>query len=76
MSYYGWNGNDNLNAVIGLFGALGELKYAGIDEDFLIDLNDSSLSFNEIADYIDQIQTADIVSIREYQNYSYNKKAE
>jgi hypothetical protein len=76
MSYYGWDGSDNLNAVIGLFRALGELKNADVDEDLLIDLNDSGLTFNEIADYIDQIQTANIVSIREYQNYSYNKKAE
>jgi hypothetical protein len=56
MSYYGWDGSDNFNAVIGLFGALGELKYAGIDEDLLIDLNDSGYTFDEIADYIDTIQ--------------------
>lgn len=26
MSYYGWDGSDNFNAVVGLFGALGELN--------------------------------------------------
>jgi hypothetical protein len=53
MLYYGWDGRNDLNAVIGLFAALGQLKYAGIDEDLLIDLNDSGLTFDEIADYID-----------------------
>jgi hypothetical protein len=68
MSYYGWDGSDNFNAVIGSFGALGELKFAGIDEDLLIDLNDSGLTFDEIADHIDLIHTADTISIRQYQN--------
>jgi hypothetical protein len=76
MSYYGWNGSDNFNVIIGLFRALGELKYAGVDEDLLIDLNDSGKAFDEIADYIDTIQTADIASIRQYQNYNYDKKVE
>jgi hypothetical protein len=30
------------------------LKHAGIDEDLVIDLNDSGLTFDEIADYLDR----------------------
>jgi hypothetical protein len=37
-----------------LVAALGELKRAGIDEDLLIELNDSGLSFDEIADNLDR----------------------
>ena len=36
MSYFGWNGRDDLDSVRGLFEALGELKYADIDEGLLI----------------------------------------
>jgi hypothetical protein len=68
MSYYGWGGSDNFNVVMGLFGALDELKYAGIDEDLLINLNDSGYTFDEIADYIDTIQTANRV-IKENQSW-------
>jgi len=31
------------------------LKHAGIDEDLLINMNDSGLTFDEIADYLDTI---------------------
>jgi hypothetical protein len=53
MSYLGWDGRDGFDAARGLFAALGELKHAGIDEDLLIALNDSGMSFDEIADYMD-----------------------
>ena len=55
MSYFGWDGKNDYNAVIGLSGAQGELKHAGIDEDLLINLNDSGYSFDEIAEYLDRI---------------------
>ena len=55
MSYFGWDGKDDYNAASGLFAALGQLKYAGIDEDLLINLNDSGYTFDEIADYLDRI---------------------
>lgn len=53
MSYYGWDGRDGIDAAIGLFEALSELKSSGIDEDLLMDLNDSGMSFDEVADCLD-----------------------
>ena len=41
MSYFGWDGTDDFDTAKVLFVALGELKQAGIDEDLLINLNDS-----------------------------------
>jgi hypothetical protein len=55
MSYFGWDGRDDYNALNGLFAALGELKYADVNEDLLISLNDSGCTFDEIADYLDRI---------------------
>ena len=55
MSYFGWNGRDDYDAANNSFAALGELKHASIDEDLLINLNDSGYSFDEIADYLDRI---------------------
>jgi hypothetical protein len=49
MSYFNWDGKDDYMAASGLFAALGEFKHAGIDEDLLINLNDSGYSFDEIA---------------------------
>ena len=49
MSYFGWDGTDDFDTAKVLFVALGKLKQAGIDEDLLINLNDSGYSFDEIA---------------------------
>jgi hypothetical protein len=57
MSYFGWDGTDDFDTAKVLFVALGKLKQAGIDEDLLIDLNDSGYSFNEIADYLDRVES-------------------
>jgi hypothetical protein len=54
MSYYGWNGKDDSLAASKLLGTLIALKYAGINKDSLIDMNDSGMSFDEIADYLDK----------------------
>jgi hypothetical protein len=54
MSYFGWDGKDDFDTARILVAALGELKRAGIDEDLLIGLNDSGLSFDEIADNLDR----------------------
>jgi hypothetical protein len=35
-------------------GTLIALKYAGIDKNSIIDMNDSGMSFDEIADYLDK----------------------
>ena len=55
MSYYGWNGQDDSQATSKLLGTLIALKYAGVDKNLLIEMNDSGLSFDEIADYLDKI---------------------
>jgi hypothetical protein len=54
MSYFGWDGVDGFDTSRVLAAALGELKRAGIDEDLLIELNDSGLSLDEIADNLDR----------------------
>jgi hypothetical protein len=56
MSFYGWDGKDDLDATKRLLAALVELKDAGIDEGLLIDLNDSGYTFDEIADYLDRVE--------------------
>lgn len=54
MSYFGWDGSDNFETVHSLISASDMLKQAGIDENLLIDLNDSGYSFDEMADYLDK----------------------
>ncbi len=55
MSYYGWNGKDDSQASKKLLSTLTALRYARIDKNLLIKLNDSGYTFNEIADYLDQV---------------------
>jgi hypothetical protein len=55
MSYFGWDGRVNYDAANNLLAASDELKHASIDEDLLIDMNDSGFTFDEIADYLDRI---------------------
>ncbi|MFZ0556889.1 MAG: hypothetical protein WAM26_16530 [Nitrososphaeraceae archaeon] len=57
MSYFGWDGTDDFDTAKVLFVALGELKQADIDEDLLINLNDSGYSFDEIAYYLDRVES-------------------
>jgi hypothetical protein len=54
MSYRGWNGKDDLDAAKILLATLLELRHFGIDKNFLIELNDSGLTFDQIADYLDR----------------------
>jgi hypothetical protein len=54
MSYFGWDGRVEFDTAYDLLVASDVLKYAGIDEDLLIDMNDSGMSFDEIADYLDR----------------------
>ena len=54
MSYHGWNGKDDSRATGKLLGTLITLRYAGIDKNLLIEMNDSGLTFDEIADYLDK----------------------
>lgn len=51
MSYLGWEGRDDYDAASGIFTALDGLKLVGINEDLLINLNDSgyTLTFQIIS---------------------------
>ena len=55
MSYFGWNGKDMIQADKKLLGALIALRYAGIDKNLIIEMNDSGFTFNQIADCLDRI---------------------
>ena len=57
MSYFGWDGRIDLNTANDLLAIANKLKYANIDYDLLIDLNDSGMSFDEIADYLDKVDS-------------------
>ncbi|MGI0043231.1 MAG: hypothetical protein ACRD47_05935 [Nitrososphaeraceae archaeon] len=55
MSYHGWNGKDDFQASGKLLGALIALRHEGIDKDIIIRLNDSGMTFDEIADFLDGV---------------------
>jgi hypothetical protein len=52
MSYLGWEGRLNFDTANNLLAVSDVLKHAGIEEDLLIEMNDSGMSFDEIADYL------------------------
>jgi hypothetical protein len=54
MSYYGWDGKESALESSELLAALFALRHAGISTDLMIDLNDSGMTFDEIADYLDR----------------------
>jgi hypothetical protein len=56
MSYYGWDGKCITNAERRLYAALVALRQAGISKELLIELNDSGSTFDEIANYLDNIE--------------------
>jgi hypothetical protein len=53
MSYCGWNGKDDSTATGKLLDVTIALRQAGIRRDFVVRLNDSGLTFDEMADNID-----------------------
>jgi hypothetical protein len=53
MSYFGWNGKDDIRASRKLLSAFIALTHAGVSKDLVVQLNDSGMSFDEIADYLD-----------------------
>ena len=53
MSYFGWNGKDDIRASRKLLRAFIALTHAGVSKDLVVQLNDSGMSFVEIADYLD-----------------------
>lgn len=54
MSCYSWNGKDDPQASGKLFGTLVALRYAGIDKNLLVEMNDSGFTFDEIAECLDR----------------------
>ena len=52
--YFGWDGTDDFDTAKLLYAPMGKLKRAGIDEELLMELNDLGMTFDEIADYLDQ----------------------
>ena len=56
MSYYGWDGKCMTNSERRLYAALVALRQAGISKELLIELNDSGATFDQIADYLDNIK--------------------
>jgi hypothetical protein len=55
MSYYGWNGKDDLRVSRKFLSAFNALSHAGFNKDLVIQLNDAGMSFDGIADYLDQL---------------------
>jgi hypothetical protein len=54
MLYYGWNGKGDSQATGKLLDVTNALRQAGIRKDFVVKLNDSELTFDEIADNLDR----------------------
>ena len=50
MSYFGWNGKDDYRASGKLLSVLVALAHTGASKDLVIQLNDSGMSFDGIAD--------------------------
>jgi hypothetical protein len=55
MSYYGWKGRNDSHAAEKLLGTSIALRHTGVSKDLIIRLNDSGKTFEEIADYLDNI---------------------
>jgi hypothetical protein len=55
LSYFGWDGRLDSDITTSLQAALPTLANASLGEDFfIIELNDSGMTFDEIADYLDR----------------------
>ncbi|MGH9976994.1 MAG: hypothetical protein ACRD8Z_14335 [Nitrososphaeraceae archaeon] len=56
LSYFGWDGKLDSDITTSLQAALPTLSNAGLRDDFsIIELNDSGMTFDEIANYLDRI---------------------
>jgi hypothetical protein len=59
MSYFGWDGNHDSDITTCLQAALPTLSNGGLCDDFfIIELNDSDMIFDEIAEYLDKIDNS------------------
>ena len=66
MSYYGWDGKEDSRASKKLLSGFIALTHAGVSKDLVIQLNDSGMSFNDIADYLDQLNELTSNDLIEY----------
>ena len=57
MSDFDWNGKDDIRVSRKLLSAFIVLSNAGVSKDLVVQLNDFGMSFDEIADYIDENET-------------------
>ena len=64
MSYFGWNGKDDIRASRKLLSAFIALTNAGVSKDLVVQLNDFGMSFDEIADYIDKNETYELTHLK------------
>jgi hypothetical protein len=64
MSYFGWNGKDDIRASGKLLSAFIALTHAGVSKDLVVQFNDSGMSFDEIADYIDENETYELTHLK------------
>ena len=64
MSYFGWDGKDDVRASRKLLSAFIALTHAGVSKDLVVQLNDSGMSFDEIADYIDENETYELTHLK------------
>jgi hypothetical protein len=55
MSYFGWDGRDDSRASRKFLSAFNALSHAGFNKDLVVQLNDAVMSFDGIADYLDQL---------------------
>ena len=55
MSYYGWDGEVDSRSSRKLLRAFIALTNAGLNKDLVIQLNDSGMSFDGIAEYLDRV---------------------
>ena len=62
MSFYGWDGEVDSRASKKILRAFIALSNAGLDKDLVIQLNDSGMSFDDIADYLDHRSSSRIDS--------------
>ena len=66
MSYFGWDGKDDIRASRKLLSAFIALTHAGVSKDLVIQLNDSGMSLDDIADHLDQLNELTTNDLIEY----------
>ena len=55
MSYFGWDGIDDSRASRKFLSAFNALSHARFNKDLVVQLIDAGMSFDGIADYLDQL---------------------